>query len=402
MSNIAIFPGSTFNLITGATTIGAAISPSFYTQVDSSGGVVVNVTSTQVGPFSSLQFAIDGSTADSGSTPTQLTIWDAITSPSISLILTPGLFYRLRAISFTGGTSVSVSAIINVAAMALPATGGGSTVDVQYSDGATQAAPTGTVALGKNPSNVLHAVALDASGNTIVSGTVTANVGTGTQPVSGSVSVSNFPATQPVSGSVSVSNFPATQPVSLATAPTTPVTGTFFQTTQPVSLATLPALTAGAAVIGTVNIAAAQTIAATESGTWTVQPGNTANTTPWLVSTTPDILGVTATGAAAAAVTLTLPAVASQFHYISHIEITKYCTLAITGTATPVLVTTTNLAGNPVFTFDTAQAIGTSLNRNYEPSSELRSAVVNTATTIVCPATTNVIWRVNVWYRAGV
>jgi hypothetical protein len=72
-----------------------------------------------------------------------------------------------------------------------------------------------------------------------------------TQPVSGSVSVSNFPATQPVSGtfwqatqpvsgSVSVSNFPATQPVSLATAPTTPVTGTFWQATQPVSLATAP------------------------------------------------------------------------------------------------------------------------------------------------------------------
>jgi hypothetical protein len=54
-----------------------------------------------------------------------------------------------------------------------------------------------------------------------------------TQPVSGSVSVSNLPTTQPVSGSVSVSNFPATQPVSLATAPTTPVTGTFWQATQP-------------------------------------------------------------------------------------------------------------------------------------------------------------------------
>jgi len=56
-----------------------------------------------------------------------------------------------------------------------------------------------------------------------------------TQPVSGSVSVSNFPVTQPVSGSVTVSNFPATQPVSIATMPTTPVTGTFFQATQPVS-----------------------------------------------------------------------------------------------------------------------------------------------------------------------
>jgi hypothetical protein len=55
-----------------------------------------------------------------------------------------------------------------------------------------------------------------------------------------SVSVSNLPATQPVSGSVSVSNLPATQPVSLATAPTTPVTGTFWQATQPVSIASAP------------------------------------------------------------------------------------------------------------------------------------------------------------------
>ena len=47
-----------------------------------------------------------------------------------------------------------------------------------------------------------------------------------------SVSVSNFPATQPVSGTVGVSG---TVPVSLATAPTTPVTGTFWQATQPVS-----------------------------------------------------------------------------------------------------------------------------------------------------------------------
>lgn len=62
----------------------------------------------------------------------------------------------------------------------------------------------------------------------------------GTVTVSGAVSVSNLPATQPVSGTVAVSNFPATQPVSLAVAPTTPVTGTFWQTTQPVSLASAP------------------------------------------------------------------------------------------------------------------------------------------------------------------
>jgi len=123
-----------------------------------------------------------------------------------------------------------------------------------------------------------------------------------TQPISGTVAVSNFPATQPVSGSVTVSNFPATQPVSIATMPSTPVTGpltdaqlratavpvsgtffqatqpvsgtvtatgpltdtqlrasavpvsgTFFQATQPVSLATLPALAAGANTIGAIS-----------------------------------------------------------------------------------------------------------------------------------------------------
>lgn len=99
-------------------------------------------------------------------------------------------------------------------------------------------------------------------GTQAVSGTVAVSNFPATQPISGSVSVSNLPVTQPVSGSVSVSNFPATQPVSGTFFQTTqPVSGTFFQATQPVS----------------------GTVAATQSGTWTVQPGNTANTTAWKV-----------------------------------------------------------------------------------------------------------------------
>ena len=105
-----------------------------------------------------------------------------------------------------------------------------------------------------------------------------------TQPVSGTVGVNNFPAsqavtgtfwqatqpvsgtfwqaTQPISGSVSVSNFPASQAVTgTFWQATQPVSGTFWQATQPVS----------------------GTVAATQSGTWTVQPGNTANTTAWKV-----------------------------------------------------------------------------------------------------------------------
>jgi hypothetical protein len=59
------------------------------------------------------------------------------------------------------------------------------------------------------------------------------------------------------------------------------VTGTFWQTTQPVS---------GTVTVtdGSGSLTVDGTVAATQSGTWTVQPGNTANTTPWLVETTPN------------------------------------------------------------------------------------------------------------------
>lgn len=75
------------------------------------------------------------------------------------------------------------------------------------------------------------------------------------------------------------------------------VTGTFWQATQPVSAASLP-LPSGAATQTTLAAVlsalgspfqaggsiANTSFGATQSGTWTVQPGNTANTTPWLVT----------------------------------------------------------------------------------------------------------------------
>ncbi len=90
----------------------------------------------------------------------------------------------------------------------------------------------------------------DASGNTVVSGTVTANAGTGTMAVS------------------------------IATMPSTPVTGTFFQATQPVSgtvsaNATLSAETTK--VIGTVNVAAGQSISTTPATSATATLTNVAS-----------------------------------------------------------------------------------------------------------------------------
>lgn len=45
----------------------------------------------------------------------------------------------------------------------------------------------------------------------------------------------------------------------------------------------------------TTTLPVSGTVAATQSGTWTVQPGNTANTTPWLVTQTPSTSGGSST-----------------------------------------------------------------------------------------------------------
>lgn len=140
------------------------------------------------------------------------------------------------------------------------------------------------------------------------------------------------------------------------------------------------------------------------SGTNAVQIFNTA--TPAALQTLSTRraanLGVTATGAAGAAVTLTIPAVASNFHYISSLEIVAYTSLARVGIAAPVLVTSTNLPGAPVWDFSTAAAIGTLERLNFNFSSPVHSSVVNTNTTIVCPATVSVVWRVNVFYYTDI
>jgi hypothetical protein len=116
----------------------------------------------------------------------------------------------------------------------------------------------------------------------------------------------------------------------------------------------------------------------------------------------PSDLAVTAVAAAAAAVTLTLPAVTNQYHYITSIEIQAYSTAARTGSATPITVTSTNLPGSTAWTFATAAAIGTTDLKSFSYDSPKKSVSAGTATTLVCPATTGVIWRVNVSYYTGV
>lgn len=117
----------------------------------------------------------------------------------------------------------------------------------------------------------------------------------------------------------------------------------------------------------------------------------------------PSTLAVTNTGAAGAAVTLTLPAAGvGLFHYLTHILIERYATALLTAAATPLVVTTTNLPGTLAFSFPAdAAAQGVVSPKIVEPTTPLKSSTANTATTIVCPATPNVIWRVTAFYYVG-
>lgn len=162
----------------------------------------------------------------------------------------------------------------------------------------------------------LHVV-VDSAPTTAVTGTVTSNIGTtnglaldatlsklavaqgaalgsNTQAmVGGSVTTSAptyatgqiSPLSLTLAGALRVDNSAVTQPVS----------GTFFQATQPVSIA--------AAVTVAQAIAANLLATVSQGGTWTVQPGNTANTTPWLTTDSSD--GSVAAGTAASKSMLT-------------------------------------------------------------------------------------------------
>lgn len=247
--------------------------------------------------------------------------------------------------------------------------------------------------------------------------------------------------------------FQATQPVSFTWAGLTdtqlratavPVSGTFWQATQPVSLATLPVTNAGTfavqaastlaaettKVIGTVNIAASQTVGlvagaavigsltanqsvnnAQIAGVATAVGSGVSGTGVQRMVLATDVilpavaemraatLHVTATAAANTAITATLPAVAGQFHYITSIHLMRNATAALAGTAT-LIHTSANLPGSPAWSVGNAMvAGGTQLDLNYTPTTPLKSAVVNTATTITMPAGgAAVLNRINVSY----
>ena len=139
------------------------------------------------------------------------------------------------------------------------------------------------------------------------------------------------------------------------------------------------------------------------SATVTINTDDCESISPYLRNQKAASLHVTNTAAVSTAVTATLPAVVGLRHYIDRISVVRSATAALTASATPVLVTTTNLPGLPVLTFGSdAGGIGIDTEQVLDfGGAGLAASAVSAATTVVCPAYTGVIWRVNVSYHLG-
>ena len=117
----------------------------------------------------------------------------------------------------------------------------------------------------------------------------------------------------------------------------------------------------------------------------------------------PSTLHVTVTATVGVIATLTLPSAGvGLFHYITLIQLVQFVSVARTAAATPVLATTTNLPGSPVYSLDaTVGAVGQLFLYDFTPLTPLKSLLAATATTFVGPATASTIWRWNVSYYVG-
>jgi hypothetical protein len=152
---------------------------------------------------------------------------------------------------------------------------------------------------GTNQAAVSAANALKVDGSAVtqpVSGTVTANAGSGTFTVSGTVTANAGTGSFTVA-QATAANLNATVTGTVAATQSGSWSLAANQSTNIAQINGVPPLM-GNGVTGTgslrVTVASDNTafsVNSVQSGTWTVQPGNTANTTPWLVTDTPATSG---------------------------------------------------------------------------------------------------------------
>lgn len=117
----------------------------------------------------------------------------------------------------------------------------------------------------------------------------------------------------------------------------------------------------------------------------------------------PSSLTVTVTGASGAIATLTMLAVVGFRHILETLEIDRIPAVLLVAAAAPVLVTSTNIPGNPIWSFGAdAAPVGDNKTKFLTfGSNGLATTAINTNTTIVAPATVNVVWRLNATFRLG-
>ena len=115
-------------------------------------------------------------------------------------------------------------------------------------------------------------------------------------------------------------------------------------------------------------------------------------------SVTPLLVTVTAAVGVAATLTLPAPGVGLR-QYLTYLRITKFAGAVLTAAAAPVLVTTANIPGTPVFSLPAdAAALGTVYSYQEDFAYPLMGTAQNTAMTIVAPLTAGVIWRITAGY----
>jgi|GEM_PF-5437427 len=152
---------------------------------------------------------------------------------------------------------------------------------------------------------------------------------------------------------------------------------------------------AGTVALDAPSLAALEQITATLTG-----PG-TSEASPIYVFERPANLKVKQVSAANTAQTVTLPAVAGQFHYIVGIHVARYnsTATAVAAAAANLAVTTSNLGGLEWRRGNAVAAGAGDDFVNWMPSNPVKSDTVNTATTVVVPALgAGIISVVNVIY----
>lgn len=246
---------------------------------------------TAATPKGSAVFWVSGTTAHAVSTANPLPISDAGGSLTVDAPATTPVFVRLS----TGSAAIDTIPV-SLASVPSHAVTNAGTFAVQATGTVTANAGTGTFAVSAAslplPSGAATAAKQPALGT---AGSASADVLT----VQGAASmtalkVDGSSVTQPVSGTVTVSQATGTNLHAVLDS------GTLTTLTTCSTVTNLAQLGGAAIAMGTgvrssgtqrVTIATDDVVPASQSGTWTVQPGNTANSTPWLVTDNPVTAG---------------------------------------------------------------------------------------------------------------